>query len=134
MKARKEHAVDLAASEWDGFTLLIFRHVCLLGCCQSVAAAKQKVMDRMYLVGPLASPPMVPAANRWLKVYSPIVYFVLFLVFGLQAEFGQVSNAQVYRAPDDIIAEIDAIGPEDDNTYERKTKARFKQVVALCGR
>jgi hypothetical protein len=131
--SREWLAKALAASTFDSHgRLQKLRHWCPFGCCGSREEAIRKI-QKNFETAVWWSAPTVPACNRWTKMFPPLTFWNVVDKLGFPAAAVAVVGGSA-RDVDTPIADVDVIGPGDDNTYERKKRARFKKTVDWLGR
>ena len=80
--------------------------------------AKQKAKDDLRTVA-VPAPPIIPACNRWLKVFPPIVFWMLAIILGIAGAIEKVAE-EAMQDYDQPLTAADIIGPGDDDTYQKK--------------
>ncbi len=95
-----------------------------IGCHESFACAVVCIMKDLD-VAYLEVQVIVPAVNRWVKLYTPLAYWHVGNVLGIQESFNQLAyKLKTGRGALSIEA---LVGIEDETTFEQKRAARFKK-------
>ena len=104
------------------------RHYCPLGCCGTKDEAISKVTDAILDVI-LPAPPKIPALNRWTLLYGPMAFWLFAMIFAVPADVMQTLAKKDMEASLEGLADIDAAGPGDDDTYRIKKRMRCTRFV-----
>ncbi len=81
LKARDRLARLLAASEISGGIIVKYQHFCPLGCHDSEELAQQEICECAE-VAHLDLAVTIPAVNRWTKLFRPMVFWLVGIIFG----------------------------------------------------
>ncbi len=80
-----------------------------------------------------ASPPEIPATNKWNKVFPPIAWWCFICSFGggiIKESIMDVSLSRFDTAGEaNSLSLVDLIGPESDDTYRVVNNARWRKVA-----
>ena len=124
--ARARLAEDLAASDFEGNRLTKLRHYCPYGHCDSEAHARQKIWEYIE-IAILHAPPPVPLCNRWTLSYPPLCWWNVIDKLGFLSDSLQEMAEPWLETCVDIL-DIDAFGPGDDDSYQKKKRGRFQKT------
>ena len=106
-EARARLSRSLAASTFDGGRLVKMVHRCPLGCHESPAAARNEIISDLETAHFGLHIP-VPALNRWVKLYGPLVYWYVGTGLGYMPLCFKVLAAHLSRDAEGAL-DVDAL-------------------------
>ena len=78
----------------------------------------------------ISGAPDVPACSRWTKLFGPLCFWTVAVVFGvLPKQLAHISGAYAVEQGD-MVTEGDVVGFAEEDTFQRKRHRRFRKVLA----
>jgi hypothetical protein len=125
--ARTRLSHHLSGSTFEGNKIVQLRHVCRVGCHNSEDEARDSIWIDLCLLL-FNTHVVVPALNRWLKLYRPLSFWHVATCLGI---LPQGFRTMSLHRPQSMAADVEAwIGMETDESYKQKEHARVKKAAA----
>jgi hypothetical protein len=110
-------------------------HFCGFGCCVDRAQSVDRIAELIIAVF-LGVLPAVPALNRWLKLYQPLAWWTLAVVFGAVLSSAIVNLVTSFIERECPLGTADAVGDDAEaavsgSAHQAERRRRLKKTVTF---